>query len=74
MTQFMSLYSTLNNNLFRVQEVLVYCPMTQIQKDLYQAVVERSIEDFLNVKKDDSVNTETHGQSYLYSLIETFLF
>jgi len=44
------------------KEVLVYCPMTQIQKDLYQAVVERSIEDFLNVKKDDVVNTETHGR------------
>ena len=39
--------------------------MTQIQKDLYQAVVERSIEAFLNVKKDDVVDTEKHGQ-YLF--------
>jgi len=44
------------------KEVLVYCPMTQIQKDLYQAVVERSIEAFLNVKKDDVVDTEKHGR------------
>lgn len=44
------------------KEVLVYCPMTQIQKDLYQAVVERSIENFLNVKKDEVVDTEMHGR------------
>jgi len=34
------------------KEVLVYCPLTQRQKDLYRHIVEKTIEDFLTTEEE----------------------
>jgi len=47
------------------KEVLVYCPLTKWQKEMYQAVVERTLADLLkdeNEDEYDKVDTVEHGR------------
>ena len=43
------------------KEVLVYCPLTHRQKEMYQAVVEKTINDLLG-EKEEEIDIETQGR------------
>ena len=49
------------------KEVLVYCPLTQRQKDLYRHIVEKTIEDFLTTdeEKGDEVLPEKRKKAHV---------
>ena len=42
------------------KEVLVYCPLTEKQRELYEAIVNRTIADLCGQKKTEEVNTGFH--------------
>jgi len=44
------------------KEVLVYCPLTELQKKLYQAVVEKTIADIVGEKKEEEIDLENLGK------------
>ena len=43
------------------KEVLVYCPLTPRQREMYQACVEKTIADLLMVKKEETPDPEGQG-------------
>merc|ERR1712142_850174 len=52
------------------KEVMVYCPMTQTQEEMYRAIVEKTIADFIpkSDEKDDVLPEKRHRTAVDYSV------
>ena len=48
--------------------MLVYCPLTHRQKEMYQAVVEKTINDLLG-EKEEEIDIETQGKKDIIVII-----
>ena len=46
----------------------MYCPLTQRQKEMYRAVVEKTINDLLG-EKEEEIDIETQGKKDIIVII-----